>query len=455
MNYSPSVFLLRICLIIGLLVTGNTGFAQKFKPRIYIKEASNYSTLYANYLKNSFEGSGCDYKFSLADAEIYDQLAKQIPPDKLDYVIAYNDRKNYPPDMQRTEWVDATPIQKNAILYYMARFNHGACSFILVEFPAAENAQNPGLREDQRPRSDIYFVIDDHFLKDVVHYMKDSIAGNMYNTKGWYGSYTKAEAKIREKLIANFDAFYNVTDRYIDTSFYFKTIVPVPHYTREQYITHQVTQSPDSEKKALLVLEQKKLTEEIVQAEKVLIDLYKQHKWTELLTHYPLWECEHMNLDTTKERPKGDLRGPIPMLMTVRAKLHFTTTGIGVDMLTDEIIAAQEDYGSAKAEEYFTSSQHFSMERGKSVLVNEDYKNNRNQYSYNFDKPPYDFFRPVVNLIMNDFVVPEFSIGTKEDLVVFLVFKTAHLGMVEFYPAQLSAQMTRLKVINKQLSGMN
>ena len=436
-------YLLYSIFSIGQLVICQTSFSQLYKPRVYLIDAGMNATLYTTYQQFSSEGDGYDYKFTLADEEIYDQLAKQIPPAKLDYVIAYSQRNNYPPDMQKPGVANSLTIQNNAVLYYMARFKHRMGDFIVVEFPAAENANNPGLSEDQRPKTDIYFVIDNHFIKD-------SIRGKQYITKN-YHSYSKAEKKAQQELINNFDAFYNNTDKFIDTTLYFKTTVPVPHYTREQYITHQATPSAENEAKVALQNEREQLTNEIIKIEKNLIELYNQKQFAELLTSFPIWECMHIDLDTKKERPKGDLRGPIPMLMNIRANLHFTKGGNGVDMLADEIISAQEDYGSKKAQEFFTTVQHFSIEPGNNVLKNGDYKNTPKSFANNFDNPPYDYFKPVVLKVKDDFVVSSFTIEKRNEHAIFLIFKTEHFNTVEFYPEKISALNSRLLTVEKQL----
>lgn len=238
MKFKLSIFILLFA------VTGTT--AQKpqvfFQPYcIKILTNPGKGKIYNGYDENNklyYDTSVVSYNTSLADTFAYNQLLKKLPRAKAEYVYYYSQRQNWPAGLVsffKTHTDDDILYFLNykVTAYYFTGFeqfdynapkgyfkNHSNTRLPmvtvtqLVEIPAAENTSLP---DSMRPLTDIYLPMSCY---------------PQMTEENWANLGITGEKKIK-KASQKMNDFIKRNNEKVDTSLYFKTIVPVKALTPE------------------------------------------------------------------------------------------------------------------------------------------------------------------------------------------------------------------------------
>lgn len=236
-------------LLFTILFVVATATAQK--PQIFfqpycIKILTNpgKGKVYSGYDENNklyYDTSVVGYNRSLADTFAYNQLLKKLPKAKADYVYYYSQPQNWPAGLvsffkNHNEDDILYFLNYKVIAYYFTGYeqfeynapkgyfqNHSNTRLPsvsvtqLVEIPAAENAQLP---DSMRPLNDIYLPMGCYPQMTEENWMNLGITGE------------KKIKKANQKL----NDFIKRNNERVDTSLYFKTIVPVKELTPEMLL---------------------------------------------------------------------------------------------------------------------------------------------------------------------------------------------------------------------------
>lgn len=452
-----------------LLIVFVINIANSQKPRVYISEI--YDT---NILRDSatYDYNGNTLKFVfLYNPEIYDQLVKKIPADKLDYVIKYSQRKNYPIGLRTIDyWNDAA--LKPAYIYFVTYLKLDGKVLALLEMPAAENKNMP---QNMRPATDIYFLTTDFWTNP-----NYDISGKK--------QYAKSIVSQNEKLADEFKAFIDkLGDGMIDPSLYFKTTASVPALSKADYLKQfEVAQGiaavkDKASEEAYILEKQRKEADkqrriDSIKTEKAKVlatiaDMSKQinadlaaGNLAALLTRYRYWKIPIIFKDIEIERT-GILNNE-HRYYSVSSQIEFFIKPGGVDLVDETVFSATMNTGKMQEtnKETFLHGESFLRQANTFIFNNakgDHYREDAFIGSNEFYREPWNYFLEYVNDYNNIPVVPSFeviNVNVDPDAQVFSVGVKMKMpdrdASVVYTPVEIYNQLDKLKTYNLQIKNI-
>ncbi len=447
------------------IAAANISSAQK--PRVYISDILKTNILYDN-VAIGYNAEKIPFVF-LYNPALYNQLVKKIPADKIDYVIKYSQRENYPPGLQTIEYYNDEAL-KPAYLYFVAYLEWHGNSLALIEMPAAENKKMP---EALRPQTDIYFLA-------------SSFWTNPNFDIGGKKQYAKKIVKENENLANAFKDFEKAQgDGMIDASLYFKTIVTVPavqkkDYDRQYEAALAIAAQKDKKAEADYALQKQRKSEDQqrridslkTERAKVLAKIAAMSKevnedlaagnLVSLLTRYRYWKIPAISKDIEINRT-GILNNE-HRYYTVTTRIEFVAKPGGVDLIDETVFSATMNTGRMQetnketflhGESFIRDAKTFVFKNAKGDRYLEDGVTGSNQ----FYKEPWNYFQEYVNRYNNIPVVPSFEIiNVKVDEQVSSVGVKMKMadgsGHVIYTPVEIYNEMDKVQNYNLRIKNI-
>lgn len=445
-------------IIVFLFLFPISRFSSAQKPRIYIPDWAFTDLRSIKNIAYNYSYDKVDDLF-LLDTVIYDQLAKKIPASKLGYVLKYCMPENRPKAYLA---VSNFEIEK-AKMYFLCSFAYQKEEYVIVELPAAENQQLPS---ELCPANDLYFIAGEYFMYDG------------YNVSG-KKQYSNSFIKSRDKQTNYFLSFYKTAESrgMIDTTLYFKNIIPAPSITRPEAIAFLNSHMGilAIEKNTQQLFEQLKRNEEQAARQKKVdsinailenvvvefkrinqqwLDLYNQGKASDILVNAGTWNTIPITSNDTKPRGENDIRGPANLYFIENNRLRFFKeySKGGINIIGDvSIFVRDEDptdflWQSRDLNESFT--QHVVPAGGDPNLFISDEKNGT--LFWDLSNTPLSRFIPKITEYKNEAMADQFKVQAFGPLqLVSIVMKTKHYQNMMFAPQATFDLYERISQLQK------
>lgn len=406
----------RLSVLALFIVTINFSIAQK--PRVYIADILKTNIL-NDQVSVGYNGEKVSLVFTY-NPEIYDQLVKKIPADKLDYVIKYSRRENYPAGLKNIAYYDYAAL-KPAYIYYVTELELNGTLFTLLEMPAAENKKMP---EPLRPQTDIYFLTYSYWT-------------NPYFDLGGKKQYSKRIVSEKDKLDKEFTDFIKAHGNgMIDGSLYFKTTLPVPSLSKADYVKQfEAAQAivaqknketedayiarkkiwEDNQQRRIdsLKTEKAKVLDKIALLSKTMNDDLAAGNLATALTRYRYWKIPVIFKDIEIQRT-GILNNE-HRYYTVTSRIEFVAKPGGVDLIDETVFSATMNTGkyTETNKETFLHAEKF-LQEGKSFIFKnakgDRYLEDGTTGTNHFYQEPWNYFQEFANSYNNIPVVPSFEV---------------------------------------------
>lgn len=454
--------------IIIFSVTANISIAQK--PRLYISDIARTNIL-RDDVTYGYSGDNIQYVF-LYNPEIYNQLVQKIPADKLDYLIKYSQRENYPAGLRTiNNWDDEA--LKPAYFYFVTYLELNGKTFTLLEMPAAENKNMP---EALRPQTDIYFLTSYFWTNP-----NFDVSGKK--------QYSKSIVNQNEKLANEFNAFVKQHGNgMIDGALYFKTILPVPALSKADYVrqyeaAQAIVAKKDKEADDVTALERQRreadrkrridslkiekaiVLKNIEALSKSMTDDYDAGKFASALTRFRYWKIPVISKDIEIERT-GILNNE-HRRFTVTSRIEFVAKPGGVDLVDETKFSAtmNTNIGLETHDETFLHGEGFIQQKADPRIFN----NSKGDHYYEdgvvgnnqFSQEPWNYFAEYISSYNNIPVVPSFQVVLVE------VDANAHVytigvkmkmpdrdASVVYTPVEIYNEMDKVKNYNLRIKNL-
>ncbi|GAB2823969.1 hypothetical protein [Ferruginibacter profundus] len=401
-----------------VLLIATAGISSAQKPRVYISDILKTNIVY-NDVAIGYNGEKIPLVF-LYNPVMYNQLVKKIPADKIDYVIKYSQRQNYPAGLQTIEYYNDEAL-KPAYLYFVTWLQLNGNMIALIEMPAAENKKMP---EALRPQNDIYFLA-------------SSFWTNPNFDVGGKKQYSRKIVKENETLGNAFKEFEKkLGDGMIDGTLYFKNTVPVPAVPQKDYVqqfeaAQAIAAKKDKEAAADYTLkkqrksedqqrridslkaEKAKVLEKIAAMSKQINEDLAAGNITSLLTRYRYWKIPAISKDIEIKR-EGILNNE-HRYYTVTSRIEFVVKPGTVDLIDETVFSATMNTGKMQetnketflhGESFIRAAKTYVFNNARGSRYYEDGTTGSNQ----FFREPWNYFLEYVNQYNNIPVVPSFEI---------------------------------------------
>lgn len=405
-----------LAILFFLLVNARTTFAQK--PRVWIADIVKTNIL-SDEVSIGYNRETMPLVF-LYNPEIYDQLVKKIPTDKLDYVIKYSRRENYPAGLRSVSYWDDKAL-KHLYFYFVTYIELKGKTFALLEMPAAENSKMP---EAFRPQNDIYILAYSFWTNP------------NYDVSG-KKQYKRSIVSQNEKLDNEFIAF---RDKYangmVDATLFFKNTVPVPAVSKADYVkdyeaalavvakkdkaaedayvlSKQQKEADKQRRIDSLKTEKAKVLAIIAAMSKTMNDDLAAGNLTAALTRYRYWKIPIIFKDIEIQRA-GILNNE-HRYYSVSSKIEFVAKPGGVDLIDETVFSATMNTGKMQetnketflhGESFIRQARSYIFKNAKGDHYYEDGVTGSNQ----FFREPWNYFQEYVNSYNNIPVVPSFEV---------------------------------------------
>ncbi len=452
-------------ILLFFLLNAQISFAQK--PRVWIADIAKTNIL-SDEVSIGYNGETMPLVF-LYNPEIYDQLVKKIPADKLDYIIKYSRRENYPAGLRSFSYSWHNEALKSLYFYFVTYLELKGKTFALLEMPAAENSKMP---EALRPQNDIYIL---------AYYFSTNPNYDVGGKKQYKHSIVSQNEKLANEFVAFRDKYANGM---IDATLYFKNTVPVSAVTKADYVKDYeaalaiVAKKDKAAEEAYVLRKQQKEAEIKRQIDSLkalkaavlknieflsasLISDYNAGNFAGALTRFEYWKIPAISQEMEIEAP-GVLNKEIRRF-TVTSQIHFSARPGGVSLVDETKFSAtmNTNIGRETHTETFLHGENFIQKGNTNVFNNEKgdrYLEDAFVGNNQFTQDPWNYFAEYISKYNNLPVTPSFKVVQvevdPESSVYTLGVKmktTVNGSVITYTPVDIFNELYKVSLYNLQI----